>query len=127
MDINELQKKVIEFRDARDWEQYHNPKDLAISLMLEVAELLEVFQWKDPQEVESTKSDPESRRKVKEEDRIKDTEDSRLRQPLGQGKPIQERSTQNRGRQDDLAVVFSGDFFLHHPPVLPNDQRGVCL
>jgi NTP pyrophosphatase (non-canonical NTP hydrolase) len=34
MDIEELQKKVIEFRDARDWEQYHNPKDLAISLML---------------------------------------------------------------------------------------------
>jgi dCTP diphosphatase len=34
MDIEELQKKVIEFRDARDWAQYHNPKDLAISLML---------------------------------------------------------------------------------------------
>jgi dCTP diphosphatase len=67
MDIEELQKKVIEFRDARDWEQYHNPKDLAISLMLEAAELLEVFQWKDPEEVEAIKNDPESRRRVKEE------------------------------------------------------------
>ena len=67
MDIEELQQKVIEFRDARDWAQYHNPKDLAISLSLEVAELLEIFQWKDLQEVEAIKSGPESRRRVKEE------------------------------------------------------------
>jgi len=67
MELKELQKKVIEFRDARDWAQYHNPKDLAISLSLEVAELLEIFQWKDLQEVEAIKSDPESRRRVKEE------------------------------------------------------------
>ena len=37
MDIEELQRKVIEFRDARDWAKYHNPKDLTISLSLEVA------------------------------------------------------------------------------------------
>ncbi len=55
MDLEELERKVIEFRDARDWAQYHNPKDLAISLMLETAELLEVFQWKDAGEVEQTK------------------------------------------------------------------------
>ena len=67
MELKELQKKVIEFRDARDWAQYHNPKDLAISLSLEASELLEIFQWKDPQEVEAIKSDPESRRRVKEE------------------------------------------------------------
>ena len=36
MDIGELQNKVIEFRDKRDWAQYHNPKDLAISISLEV-------------------------------------------------------------------------------------------
>ena len=47
MDIKELQKKVIEFRDARDWAQYHNTKDLTISISLEAAELLEIFQWKD--------------------------------------------------------------------------------
>jgi hypothetical protein len=58
---------VIEFRDARDWAQYHNPKVLAISLSLEAAELLEILQWKDPQEVEGTKSDPEGRKRVKEE------------------------------------------------------------
>jgi dCTP diphosphatase len=67
MDILVLQNKVIEFRDARDWGQYHNAKDLAISLMLEAAELLEVYQWKDAGGVEAIKGDPESRRKVKEE------------------------------------------------------------
>ncbi|MBY9079034.1 nucleotide pyrophosphohydrolase [Paenibacillus sp. HN-1] len=39
-------EKIIQFRDERDWKQFHNPKDLAISLMLEAAELLENFQWK---------------------------------------------------------------------------------
>ena len=67
MDIKELQKKVIEFRDARDWAQYHNPKDLAISLSLEAAELLEIFQWKDAEEVEAVKNNAVSRGKVKEE------------------------------------------------------------
>ena len=37
--------KILKFRDDRDWKQFHNPKDLAISISLEAAELLEVFQW----------------------------------------------------------------------------------
>ena len=37
--------KVLQFRDDRNWKQFHNPKDLAISISLEAAELLEVFQW----------------------------------------------------------------------------------
>lgn len=37
--------QVIKFRDDRDWKQFHNPKDLALSISLEAAELLEVFQW----------------------------------------------------------------------------------
>ncbi len=41
-----LTKKIIDFRDARDWQQFHNPKDLAISLSIEASELLENFQWK---------------------------------------------------------------------------------
>ena len=36
---------IINFRDERNWKQFHNPKDLAISISLEAAELLEVFQW----------------------------------------------------------------------------------
>ena len=38
-------RRVLQFRDDRDWRQFHTPKDLAISLSLEAAELLEVFQW----------------------------------------------------------------------------------
>ncbi len=53
MDIKELQNKVIEFRDRRKWAQYRNPKDLAISLSFEAAELLKIFQWKDAGEGEA--------------------------------------------------------------------------
>ena len=45
-------KKIVKFRDARDWKQFHNPKDMALSLTLEAAEVLEHFQWKNPQEIE---------------------------------------------------------------------------
>lgn len=38
-------KQILKFRDDRDWKKFHNPKDLAISISLEAAELLEVFQW----------------------------------------------------------------------------------
>jgi len=51
MDIRDLQKKVIEFRDKRDWKQFHNPKDLALSLVLEAGEVLEHFQWKNDKEI----------------------------------------------------------------------------
>ena len=37
--------QILKFRDDRDWKQFHNSKDLAISISLEAAELLEVFQW----------------------------------------------------------------------------------
>ena len=51
-DINDLTKRIIDFRDARDWKQFHNPKDLALSLCLESAEVLEHFQWKNKEEIE---------------------------------------------------------------------------
>jgi NTP pyrophosphatase (non-canonical NTP hydrolase) len=41
----ELIEKILKFRDERNWKQFHNPKDLAISINLEAAELLENFQW----------------------------------------------------------------------------------
>jgi len=37
--------EILKFRDDRNWKQFHNPKDLALSICLEAAELLEVFQW----------------------------------------------------------------------------------
>ncbi len=46
-DIDDLQREVVKFRDERDWLKYHNPKDLSISICIESAELLELFQWRD--------------------------------------------------------------------------------
>ena len=52
-DIKQLTEKIKKFRDERDWKQFHNHKDMALSLMLEAAEILEHFQWKSPSEVDS--------------------------------------------------------------------------
>lgn len=50
--INDLTKRIIAFRDARDWKQFHNPKDVALSLVLEAVEVMEHFQWKSKEEIE---------------------------------------------------------------------------
>ena len=50
--INDLLKRIIAFRDARDWKQFHNPKDVALSLVLEAGEVMEHFQWKSKEEIE---------------------------------------------------------------------------
>jgi NTP pyrophosphatase (non-canonical NTP hydrolase) len=52
-------QRLRQFRDERNWQQFHNPKDLAVALSIEASELLEVFLWKAPEA-----ADPE---KVKEE------------------------------------------------------------
>jgi len=49
-ELADLQKRILEFRDARNWAQYHNPKDIAVCLSVEAAELLELFLWKQPRE-----------------------------------------------------------------------------
>lgn len=51
-DIKELTEKIKNFRDARDWKKFHNPKDVALSLVLEATEVLEHFQWKSQSEIE---------------------------------------------------------------------------
>ena len=53
---------VLKFRDDRNWKQFHNPKDLAVSICLEAAELLEVFQWSGTDTVCEEKAD-----KIREE------------------------------------------------------------
>tara|TARA_B100002003_G_scaffold163604_1_gene151846 strand:- start:86 stop:478 length:393 start_codon:yes stop_codon:yes gene_type:complete len=50
-DIKKLIGEISNFRDVRDWKQFHNPKDCAISLSLEASEVLEHFQWKNPEEI----------------------------------------------------------------------------
>jgi len=58
--MNKLIQKLEKFRKDRDWEQFHKPKDLAISLNLEASEVLEHFQWKTDEEIkEYVKSNKE--------------------------------------------------------------------
>jgi NTP pyrophosphatase (non-canonical NTP hydrolase) len=49
-DIDKITQELIDFRDERDWKQFHNPKDLAIALSIEASELLELFLWKGHEE-----------------------------------------------------------------------------
>ena len=50
--IKEITAKIMKFRDERDWMQFHDPKNMAVSIILEASELLEHFQWKTREEVE---------------------------------------------------------------------------
>jgi len=52
-EIKSLTTKIINFRNLRNWKQFHNPKDVSLSLVLEAAELMEHFQWKSSDEVAS--------------------------------------------------------------------------
>ncbi len=54
-DLNDIITALTEFRDERDWDQFHNPKDLAIAINVEAAELLELFLWKSPAEADKEK------------------------------------------------------------------------
>src|SRR5262245_39020677 len=49
--IANLTKLVIDFRHERDWKQFHNPKDMALSLVLESAELMELMKWRNGREL----------------------------------------------------------------------------
>ncbi|QCX38665.1 nucleotide pyrophosphohydrolase [Aureibaculum algae] len=54
-EIKEIITELIKFRDKRDWEQFHNPKDLAVALNIEAGELLENFLWKSHEEANKDK------------------------------------------------------------------------
>lgn len=50
-DLEELRKAIVQFTQERDWDQFHNGKDLALALSIEAAELNEAFLWKDASKV----------------------------------------------------------------------------
>ncbi len=52
-DYNKLIEKINKFREDRDWKQFHNPKDVALSLVLEATEVLEHFQWKNGEQIDN--------------------------------------------------------------------------
>ncbi|MCL7943921.1 nucleotide pyrophosphohydrolase [Marinobacter sp. ATCH36] len=51
--MNEVINRLRQFRDDRDWKQFHNPKDLALALSIESGELLEAFLWKSPEDADT--------------------------------------------------------------------------
>ncbi len=58
-DIQNITQELLKFRNERDWEQFHNPKDLALAINVEAGELLELFLWKNSEEA--------NKQKIKEE------------------------------------------------------------
>ena len=54
-DLEELRQAIVKFTQERDWDQFHNGKDLALALSIEAAELNEAFLWKDASEVDIEK------------------------------------------------------------------------
>ncbi len=54
-DIEEITQELLKFRSERDWEQFHNPKDLALAINVEAGELLEIFLWKNSENANTEK------------------------------------------------------------------------
>jgi len=65
--IEEVKKLIVKFRDERDWKKYHKPKDLAASISIEAAELLEHFQWKTDEEINEMLKDKKKFNDISEE------------------------------------------------------------
>lgn len=67
MDVAGLQAELREFARARDWEQFHDPKNLAMALTVEAAELMELFQWSTARESWEARSDDATIDSIREE------------------------------------------------------------
>ncbi|MQF49063.1 nucleotide pyrophosphohydrolase [SAR202 cluster bacterium AC-647-N09_OGT_505m] len=67
MDIEYLQRKLQDFATARDWNQYHTPKNLSMALIAEAAELVEIFQWLTPDESTAVKDSESQKQSVEDE------------------------------------------------------------
>jgi len=65
--MEDLKRKVAEFRDKRDWRKFHSPKDLSAAISIEASELQEHFLWKDKDEIESYIGKGVNMEKIKEE------------------------------------------------------------
>ena len=65
--LDDLTRRLIAFRDVREWQPFHSLKNLMLSLNLEAAEILELTQWKSDDEVEAATADPEFRDRLSEE------------------------------------------------------------
>ena len=66
LDLKTIQEKLRKFSQDRDWDQFHSPKNLAMAMSVEVAELLEIFQWSNDGGMEKIE-DKETRKQIEEE------------------------------------------------------------
>lgn len=64
MDMEQLQIELRAFAKERDWEQFHNPKDLSVALSIEAAELLEHFLWMSKEEAEALKGNAQRKSEI---------------------------------------------------------------
>lgn len=67
MDIHALQLSLREFAAARHWQPFHTPKNLSAALMVEAAELVEIFQWMTAEESQAAQSEPATKEKIADE------------------------------------------------------------
>ena len=67
MNLAELQAELRHFAAERDWQSFHTPKNLTTALMVEAAELAEIFQWMTPEESKDAHRDPVSKQRIGEE------------------------------------------------------------
>ena len=67
MDVKYIQNKLSDFAKKRDWEKFHNLKNLAISINIESSELLEIFQWDDNQKVDEKLKKKQFKERISEE------------------------------------------------------------
>ncbi|MEV1051156.1 nucleotide pyrophosphohydrolase [Streptomyces sp. NPDC049887] len=67
LDVRALQHRLAEFAAARNWQPYHTPKNLAVALTVEAAELVEIFQWLTPEESARVMDDPRKAHRVADE------------------------------------------------------------
>jgi NTP pyrophosphatase (non-canonical NTP hydrolase) len=65
--VAEIKQRVLAFVDARDWRQFHDPKNLAMSIAIETAELMEHFQWLRSDQLATVRDDPQHMAGIREE------------------------------------------------------------
>ncbi|MEU6350373.1 nucleotide pyrophosphohydrolase [Streptomyces sp. NPDC047072] len=67
LDVVKLQRRLVEFAAARNWQPYHTPKNLVAALSVEASELVEIFQWLTPEESARVMDDPDTAHRVTDE------------------------------------------------------------
>jgi NTP pyrophosphatase (non-canonical NTP hydrolase) len=103
MRIKELQRRYAEFKEKRNWEKFHEPKNIAMSISIEASELMEHFQWKDNVSIEKIKKDEELIAGVREElaDVILYTLSMAQRLDVDIEEAVEDKLKENRERFDE--------------------------